>query len=303
MTSDRIPGSLRKIVLAAAAYFLGQSIAWPLVGATSIKPPNLPSVESPTLTIAWFALSTLIISAGVVGVATDIRGGLWARWAITAALIYFLYTAGTAIELTVFTKFEGQAYLALAGILPAIACALVTVRLNETAPAFRSNLRFDGSMAGRLAVCWLAYPVVYFFFGSLISPFVLEDYMDDSSMLTVPSLSMLMGVLAIRSTIFLLPSIAVIERWQANRMRLWLVLGWSHSALVGLAGLVMPNPVLSPKLRLVHAVEISADSFAYAGILVLVLTAGTARGVAGTTGKEASTGSEGDLDSTLPADD
>lgn len=281
MNRNRIPHTLGRIVLAAGAYFLGQSIAWPLLGATSLKPPNIPSAASPERTAAWFVASTVLIASAVLPIAARIHGRRMARWAVLAALIYFLHTAGTAIELTVFTRFEGQAYLAVAGIVPALACGLVSSRINHAPPEFRSNLRTGGSMAWRLTVSWLAYPFVYFLFGSLIIPFVLDDYMDESSMLVIPPPGVLLGVLGIRSMILLLPSIAVIERWQGSRVRLWLSLGWAHAALVGLAGLIMPNAILSPTLRLVHAVEITASSFAYAGILVLILAAGSSESVPG----------------------
>ncbi len=294
MHGIRNPKILCFTFLSAGAYFLGQAIAWPLVGSTSLKPPNVPPADGPATTAAWFAASTLLIAFAVLPIAFWIHGRRLARWAILAAVIYCLHTAGTAIELTVFTRFEGQAYLAVAGILPALACGLLTSRLNHSNSEFRSNLRNDGSLAWRLAVCWLAYPFVYFLFGSLIIPFVLDDYMDESSMLVIPPPAVLLGVLGIRSIIFLLPSIAVIERWQGSRVRLWLSLGWAHAALVGLAGLLMPNAVLSPALRLVHAVEITASSFAYSGILVLILFAGSTEFVPGLNTRGPNTGETGE---------
>lgn len=126
-------------------------------------------------------------------------------------------------------------------------------------------------MAWRLTLGWLAFPAVYLFFGIMISPLVVPSYSAPESMVVVPPMRWILAVQAIRSVLFLLPTLAVMERWTDNRLTLWLALGWAHWALVGLAGLVIPTEIMTPKLRLVHSLEIGADSFAYAGLLVLLL--------------------------------
>jgi hypothetical protein len=273
MRPERLRRCIVPILLAAGAYFVCQAMAWSLTRLTGLAAPDLPPASSPQRTAGWFMVSTLLIALAASPVAVGIRGGRMARWATLAALIYALHTAGTAIELAVFTKFQGQAYMALAGIFPAIGCAGVLAALRSPAHSGQPNLlRTGDNFSWRLAACWVAFPLVYFLFGSLVSPLVIADYMNESGMLIVPPLGVLLDVQCIRSMIFLIPSIAVIERWQGSRRGLWLSLGWAHAGLVGLAGLVMPNSVLSPTLRLVHAVEIAVDSFVYAGVLVLILT-------------------------------
>ncbi|MEX2308545.1 MAG: hypothetical protein WD738_13170 [Pirellulales bacterium] len=183
--------------------------------------------------------------------------------------------AQNAIELTVFSKFGGEGYTAALGLLPALLCAGV---LTAIRPVSGISLGLvDGQsgagLAGRLALCWLAFPAVYFVFGALIAPFVIEAYSAEDGMLVIPPLRTILAVQAIRSTLYLLPTLAVIERWTGTRLGLWLALGWAHWALVGLSGLVIPNEFMSPELRLIHALEIGADSFAYTGILVALLAA------------------------------
>jgi hypothetical protein len=91
-------------------------------------------------------------------------------------------------------------------------------------------------------------------------------------MIVIPPIGTIIAVQSIRSTLYLLATLAVIERWQGTRLGLWLALGWAHWALVGLAGLVLPLEFMGPNLRLIHALEIGADSFAYTGIVVALLT-------------------------------
>jgi hypothetical protein len=126
-------------------------------------------------------------------------------------------------------------------------------------------------LAWRLAVSWLAFPVAYFVFGVIVAPLVIEPYSAEDGMLVLPLLRTVIATQAIRSMLYLLPTLAVMERWTGSRFGLWLALGWAHWALVGLAGLVMPNEIIGPKLRFWHSLEIGADSFLYTGILILVL--------------------------------
>jgi len=268
----RAPRHVSIVIAAAGAYFLGQSFGWGLAGLTSLKPPNMPTGDRVEVTAAWFVVSTLLIAVGVAPAAAMIRGSIWARLCTLTALIYLLHTANTAIELAIFTKFQGQLFFALAGLPPALACGAVSLRHRGPGAEIGGSVRIKGDIAWRIAVCWLAFPFVYYLFGSLVIPFVIEDYMNEAGMLFVPEPGVLISVQCVRSMLFLIPSVAVIERWSGSRRGLWLVLGWAHAALAALSGLVMPNPILSPALRLIHAVEITADSFVYCGILVVILT-------------------------------
>ena len=58
--------------------------------------------------------------------------------------------------------------------------------------------------------------------------------------------------------------------WWGSRRRLWLSLGSAFFLFMGVIGLLQGD-LFSMKLRLVHGVEILADSFVYAGALVLLL--------------------------------
>jgi hypothetical protein len=92
-----------------------------------------------------------------------------------------------------------------------------------------------------------------------------------------------------RSATFPLTVMPILLFARARRRPLGLALGWAYTALVGLAGLLLVDflPVL---LRVVHAVEIAADSVAYADVLVLLLLP-PARRPASAQGLKASSGS------------
>lgn len=258
------------VPLAAAAHLFGQPLSAMALQSVNLAPPQIPLAGTSGQQAAWGLLSALILAAGMTPLARQLRGRLVTRWLVLAAFLYLLNTANTTIELAIFSKFGGEGHIAALGVLPALLCAGV---LTAIRPVSGNSLglvdaQSGAGWAGRLALGWLAFPAVYFFFGILIAPFVIEAYSAENSMIVLPPMRAIIAVQAIRSMLFLLPSLAVIERWTGTRLGLWLALGWAHWALVGLSGLVMPLEFMSPQVRLIHALEIGADSFVYAGILV-----------------------------------
>jgi hypothetical protein len=79
----------------------------------------------------------------------------------------------------------------------------------------------------------------------------------------------------LRSLLFLLACLPVLIAWQKSRRSLLLSLGWALFVLVGLLNLLQAI-WLPATLRLVHTLEILADSFVYAWVLVMLFRRGDA---------------------------
>ncbi len=262
------------VPLAAVSYLIGQALSGMMLASTSLTPPQVPQdASSSGERLVWGVASALFIAAGLAPLALHLRGRLFERWLVLAAFLYFVNAVNTAIELVIFSKLGGEGFMAAMGVLPALLCAGLLTVIRPAGGSSLGIVDFQSSsgLAWRLALAWLAFPAVYFVFGALIAPLVIEAYSAPDSVIVVPPIRTIIAVQTIRSMLFLLPTLAVIERWTDTRLGLWLALGWAHWALVGLSGLVIPNDFMSPTLRLIHALEIGADSFAYAGILVALL--------------------------------
>ena len=80
-----------------------------------------------------------------------------------------------------------------------------------------------------------------------------------------------MPVQIVRSTLFLLASLPFLILWKKTRGSLIFSLGLAHWFTVGLFGLLQAHQ-LSMTLRIAHSLEIGADSFTYAALLVLLLS-------------------------------
>lgn len=123
--------------------------------------------------------------------------------------------------------------------------------------------------AGRGIAAWLSWPAVYLFFGMCVAPIVVPYYNAGVLGLQIPPMGTIFALQLVRSVIFLAASLPFIALWRGSRLGLWLSLGLAHTAVVGLYGLVAAN-FLPTVLRMAHGLEITADSFAYAGLLVLL---------------------------------
>jgi hypothetical protein len=126
--------------------------------------------------------------------------------------------------------------------------------------------------SGRVSAAWLAWPVIYFFFGMCVSPVVIPYYRSGSLGLHIPPLGAIFAVQLVRSAIFLASSLPFLALWRGSRRGSWLALGLAHAFVVGIYGLTGAT-FLPWVLRVAHGVEMTADSFAYAGLLVLLFRA------------------------------
>jgi hypothetical protein len=186
------------------------------------------------------------------------------------------------MEMRIFTHLLDQGVIASLTVFYAAQAILIGAALGFFfgLPAEPPHLPHRGpaSWAGRGIVAWLCWPVIYFVFGMSISPIVVPYYSAGIAGLQIPPAGTIFEVQLVRSLIFLGASLPFLALWKGSRRGLWLALGLAHAFTVGIYGLAA-GTFLPWVLRITHSVEITADSFAYAGLLVLLLTAPVARTV------------------------
>jgi cytochrome bd-type quinol oxidase subunit 2 len=105
-----------------------------------------------------------------------------------------------------------------------------------------------------------------------VAPFVEPYYTSGALGLRIPPMLTIFELQLFRSVVFLAISLPFIAMWKDSRRNLWLALGLTHAVVVGIYGLVGAT-FLPMVLRISHSLEITGDSFAYAGLLVLLFTA------------------------------
>ena len=121
-----------------------------------------------------------------------------------------------------------------------------------------------------MLVAIVAFPVIYITFGELVLPLVGEYYVQGAYELALPSWSQIIPLQLARSVLFLLVCLPVLAIWRGSRRSLVLSLGFATSVLVGFMS-VITSYWFPWQMRLFHGLEIVADSFVYAWVLIALL--------------------------------
>jgi hypothetical protein len=254
---------LAYFILAIAAMLSGV-----ILPKMALSPPTMPPGTTPAGLSAAVAVGSAILIVGLVPIASGIGGTAPTRWSALGLMLYVATGINTVIELTIFSTMGGRAYLLAQDLIVFGAATAALGWLFGTRQSAPSFPQFTlGSWAWRIGVAWLAFPLIYLIFGMCVGPFVTPYYTAGFAGLRLPPLDVIMRVQLLRSLLFLGSSLPVIMLWTGSRRRLIFALGLAHAVMVGLYGLAAAY-WLPPILRVLHSLEITADSFAYAFVLV-----------------------------------
>ena len=276
-------GLFVKGILAGIAYLLGTMLAGMLFTArhiTLVIPKQLEA--NPHLGSLLFALMCPLLGLAMVPLARHTAGSRLVRGLSLFFLIFISLGINMAIETKIFLTIyaHGGALAAAASVFPpALLLGLVLSFLlaqekPETAAAEKLRSFFaahsPASWVWRFLLVILAFPIVYLFFGAIVAPFVVPYYRAGVLDLTLPSFSVMLPVMILRSTLFSLASLPFLILWGHTWRSLIVSLGLAHWFLTGLFGLVQVFwwPMV---MRIGHSLEIGADSFVYAAVLVFLL--------------------------------
>jgi hypothetical protein len=255
----------------SVAYFAAAVV----LTAAGLRPPALPpGVDAGRTGLISTALSPLV-ALGLAPLAAGLSGSYRLRWLVLALLAFVTLGAKTVIESSIFTTTfaaGGAAFVVLLNAAAALALGAVLARFFGPARQAAEGIpdRPAAWWAGRITLAVLAFPAVYLTFGMAISPIVAGHYRAGIAGLVLPGLGTILWVQVVRSALFLLASAPAIFLWAGSRRRLIAALGWANLVTVGLYGLLGAYWIPTV-LRIAHALEITADSFAYALLLVMLL--------------------------------
>jgi hypothetical protein len=236
-------GYIWRVPLCAFAYMAGAMASAGLVSRIGMKLPPIPEQANEQMMGLCLLISSCVLAIGVGQLARRIRARYWVRCLILATLTYVCIGLNTPIEAAIFTNIGGMRTMVIFSLLPCLLFGGVTALLfkpSGKAEPFGwqvSHFFSGGSMqkwAWRLAAAVCAFPVIYWTFGMMVAPWVIEYYKQGQFGLTLPG-----------------------------------QLGFAFFVLVGLFGMIQTY-WLGPVLLVLHTVEILVDSVVYAGVLALL---------------------------------
>jgi cytochrome bd-type quinol oxidase subunit 2 len=246
-------------------------ISGAVITAAGMSWPAFPNPPSPTVGLLQNLGAGILVAVCLALLARGLRGSNAVRWLVLTAFIYVTFALANEIEAAAFTKFGGTATMILFFIAPCVLAAGAASRLIQPADPQPLETAFAGrppsAWGWRLIVVWLAFPVIYIFFGMLAAPIVVPYYQDPSFGLTLPGWGTIMPVVLLRSALVLAVTLPVVALWSRSRRSLRVTLSVALFAFMGLIGLAMTT-FFPPTLRIAHSLEILGDSVVYAWVLV-----------------------------------
>ena len=272
---------LGKLLLCSLAFVLGAVIGGMVTMLLGLQQPPMPEGVDSSFAFLLLLLESPVMALALALVARGLGGGLLPRAIALSFFTWVVYTLNTAIESLAFTSttVEGALFTTVSFLLPSIFCATAAAWLfppveKELSPATMAREFFSGRTAGawvwRVAVTAVVFVPIYLVFGSLVAPLTAQYFQESMYGLRLPSQEEILLVLLVRSGLFLLACLPIIITWRRSRWSLFLNLGFALFVLVGflymLGAYYMPLAVRVP-----HTLEILADSFTHAGLLVVLL--------------------------------
>ncbi|MEJ2007933.1 MAG: hypothetical protein P8Z30_07220 [Acidobacteriota bacterium] len=275
-----------KIVACAVAYLVGvmlSGVVFRLLGIAlpSSPVPNAAPAQHPMLLM--FAAS-LLLAVGLMPLAYRLQGSFASRATILVVFVFVSANLNNVIEGTRFMVAYAKggastllAFQTLPFVLFALTLAIWIWRDREPAPfgprlAKFFSQRSPVSWSWRIPAAVIGFPVIYFFFGLCVSPIVVPYYRTPGLGLVIPSFATMFSTAIGRSALYLVATLPVLILWNGTRRQLAFALGLAFTVMVGWAPLLQAS-FMPTTLRIVHSLEICADSFVYGILLVVLLTA------------------------------
>jgi hypothetical protein len=272
---------LGKLLLSGAVFVIAMQFGGLLATLLGFQQPVMPEGTTGWNSILYLALESPLFAFALSLLAVGISGRLMARALMLSLFGWCVYSLNTVIESIAFLNMSpsGATFTAITFLLPCLACGAVTARLFppvEPNIGWMTAARKFFIQRSVYSWCWcfitaaLVFVPIYLLFGSLVVPFTGEYFRHQMYGLTMPSQTEILKVLTIRSVLFLLACLPIIIAWQKSKWNLVLSLGFGLFVLVGF--LYMLGATYMPlAVRIPHTLEILADSFTHAGLLVLLL--------------------------------
>ena len=270
-----------KLLICSFTFIIGSILGSMLATFLGLQQPPMPEGVDSAFAFFLLMLESPLMIFALALITRGLGGGLLPRALTLSFFMWVTYTLNTAVEALAFTTttVSGALFTAVAFLVPSLLCGLVVARLFPTGeqPESFSTLakRFFGR---RTAVAWLwriglaavIFVPIYILFGSIVAPLTAEYFQQNMYGLRQPGQSEMLLVLMVRSLLFFYASLPIIVLWQRSNRELFLKLGFALFVLVGF--LYMLGAYYMPlEIRVPHTLEILAGSFAYAGILVVLL--------------------------------
>jgi hypothetical protein len=252
-----------------------------LLGGLSLTPAALGNGG-----FAWWWLAGIVLSASFVPVALFGPRRAISQFGVVAPVLLIVTVLCLWSEALIFVQapevrqhavrdFVGASviYLILATVLAILAVLLKLPRMDGPKVEFRSASK----VALLVVVCGVAYVMYYLIFGSITYQFFTKGYYPDAPRI-VARLGIWFWLIQIgRGVLMTLAALPLIRTLRMTRVQAAIAVGLILWVAGGAAPLLLPNPLMVPAQRFIHAIEILTQNVSLGITMVLLLRAKQAR--------------------------
>ena len=239
----------------------------------------MPQQADEATAIYYLFAGSLLLSSGFYFLTKNIAGSRMVKFLIIFLFIFIGFGIGVSIESSIYSDIESYNLVIIILFLPILLFSIVSSLIYEpkqVSESFTTNLlnffknHPKGKWIWKFILAIISFPIIYFFFGILVSPIVTTYYNELVKGLFLPKPQTIIFIQLIRSTLFLLTTIPIIINWTSSKTQLILALGFAHFVMVFAYDFYLAI-VMPIELVLIHGIEILFDSFVYSWVLIKIL--------------------------------
>ena len=275
----KILKDIGKILLLSIVLASGLVVSRILLLKFDIFIPRLPQQADENTAIYYLLIGSILLSSGWYYLVKGIGGSKTERILISSVFIVIGFSIGVTIESAIYSDVGSYHMSIILLLLPMILYAIIITFITDTKKLLHSfDKRLMSYFKTWSKITWLkkillaiiSFPIIYFIFGIIASPFVTNYYSKLVGGLQLPAPGTIIAVQVIRSILFLAITIPLITNWTSTKTKLIISLGIAHFVMVFAYDIYLAI-VMPVELVIIHGIEIAADSFVYSWILIKIL--------------------------------
>jgi hypothetical protein len=275
----KILKDIGKILLLSIVLASGLVVSRILLLKLDVFIPRFPQQADENTAIYYLLIGSVLLASGWYYLFKGIGGSKKERILISSFFILIGFSIGVTIESAIYSDVGSYHMSIILLLLPMILYAIIITITTDTQKLLKP---FDQRLLSyfktwskkdwlkKILLAIISFPIIYFIFGIIVSPFVTNYYSKLVGGLQLPDVGTIIGIQLIRSILFLAITIPVIINWTSTKTQLLISLTMAHFVMVFAYDIYLAI-VMPFELVMIHGIEILADSFVYSLILVNIL--------------------------------
>jgi hypothetical protein len=268
-----------KIFLLSVVLASGLVVSRILLLKLNVFIPRFPQQADENTAIYYLLIGSMLLASGWYYLFKGIGGSRMERILISSVFILVGFSLGVTIESAIYSDVESYHMSIILLLLPMILYAVIITIITDTKRLpqsfYKRLMSYFKTWSKKywfkkILLAIISFPIIYFIFGVIASPFVSNYYSKLVGGLQLPDPKTIIGIQLLRSILFLAITIPIIINWTSTKTKLIISLGIAHFVMVFAYDLYLAI-VMPYELVFIHGIEVAADSFIYSWVLIIIL--------------------------------